>query len=99
MTSYRLQFGRNALRQWKKLDPDTKRQFSKKLESILENPHIPSARLHGFRNSYRVKLRSVGYRLGYKVIDDRLIVLVISVGRRDKDEAYKDFGQHYNEGY
>lgn len=86
MTTYRLEFGKRAQRQWQKLNPDIRNQFKKKLGRVVENPHIPSA-LHGFPNSYRIKLRSVGYRLGYRVIDDRLIVLVIAVGRRDKTRS------------
>jgi mRNA interferase RelE/StbE len=99
LTIYRLAFGKRAQKQWEKLDRNLQNQFKKKLESILVNPHIPSARLHGYPNSYRIKLRSAGYRLGYKVLDDRLIVLVIAVGRRDKDEIYNDFALNYNEGY
>ena len=32
---------------------------------------------------YKIKLRAVGYRLVYEVIDDELVVIVIEVGRRD----------------
>ena len=99
MTTYKLEFGKRAQKQWDKLDHDIKQQFKKKLARILENPHIPSARLHGFQNSYRIKLRKVGYRLGYKVIDDRLIVLVVAIGRRDKSEKYENFALNYDEGY
>jgi non-ribosomal peptide synthetase component E (peptide arylation enzyme) len=38
---------------------------------------------------YKLKLRDLGYRLVYEVIDQRLIVLVIAIGRRDHDEAYQ----------
>lgn len=98
LTTYKLEFGKRAQKQWDKLDHDIKQQFKKKLAQILENPHILSARLHGFQNSYRIKLRKAGYRLGYKVVEDRLIVLVVAVGRRDKDEVYEDFALNYNEG-
>jgi mRNA interferase RelE/StbE len=90
-----LAFGKRAWKQWAKLDPSIKQQFQKKLAALLVNPHVPANRLHGFQNSYRIKLRSAGYRLGYKVVDDRLIVLVLAVGRRDKDEVYADFAAAY----
>ena len=32
---------------------------------------------------YKIKLRSVGYRLVYRVVDEALLVEVITVGRRD----------------
>jgi mRNA interferase RelE/StbE len=34
-------------------------------------------------------LQDLGYRLVYEVIDQRLIVLVIAIGRRDHDGAYQ----------
>ena len=34
-------------------------------------------------------LRSVGYRLVYAVEDDRMVVLVIAVGRRDRSQVYE----------
>ena len=98
MTTYELKFGKQALRNWERLDAAIRRQFQKKLQKVLENPQIPSARLHGYSNSYRIKLRKAGYRLGYKVFDDQVIVLVIAVGRRDKGEVYEDFALNYNEG-
>jgi mRNA interferase RelE/StbE len=95
---YELRFGKHALRQWSKLDLGIRKQFTRKLEKVLHHPHVPSARLHGFKDSYRLKLRKSGYRLGYRVFDDYVVVVVISVGRRDKDEIYRDFAAYYHEG-
>jgi mRNA interferase RelE/StbE len=51
---------------------------------------VASAKLHGdLGNFYKIKLRTVGYRLVYEVIDLKLIVLVIAVGKRNQDEVYK----------
>ena len=46
-------------------------------------------RVSGWRNAYRIKLRKAGYRLGYRVFDERIVIMVIVVERRDKDEAYE----------
>ena len=54
----------------------------------LRNPHVPSAKLHGAKNIYKIKLRSVGYRLVYEVLEREIVVLVIAVGRRDKADFY-----------
>lgn len=48
------------------------------------NPHVPSARLHGSQNRYKIKLWAVGYRLVYEVRDAELVVSVIAVGKRDR---------------
>ena len=51
---------------------------------------MPSARLRGdLQNTYKIKLRDVGYRLVYEVIDQQLVVMVIAIGKRGRNEAYQ----------
>jgi mRNA interferase RelE/StbE len=38
---------------------------------------------------YKIKLRAAGYRLVYRVYDDRIVVQVIAVGKRERNEVYK----------
>ena len=53
-------------------------------------PHVPGAKLRGeLKNTYKIKLRDAGYRLVYEVIDLRLVVLVIAIGKRDKNQVYQ----------
>ncbi|MQR00682.1 addiction module toxin RelE [Glaciimonas sp. GS1] len=65
-------------------------QFKKQLEKRLETPRVPSARLHGrdMKDAYKIKLRDAGYRLVYEVNDMTVTVLVLAVGKRDKNQAY-----------
>ena len=86
---YELAFLEIALKEWRKLDENTRGQFKKKLTERLLTPHVPSSRLSGSTNRYKIKLRSVGYRLVYEVRDAELIVLVVAIGRRDRDAVYK----------
>ena len=87
--NYELDFLEEALKEWRKLDANTRQQFKRKLAERCENPHVPSARLHGASNVYKIKLRRVGYRLVYQVIDKDIVVLVIAVGRRDRQDFYE----------
>ena len=87
--SYELAFLDEALKEWRKLDHTTREQFKTKLAERLQNPKIPSARLHGARERYKIKLRSAGYRLVYQVKDHELLVVVVAVGKRDRNEVYK----------
>ncbi len=87
--SYDLAFLDAALKEWRKLDNTTREQFKSKLAERLENPKVPSARLHGARERYKIKLRNAGYRLVYEVRDQQLIVLVVAVGKRERNEVYK----------
>jgi mRNA interferase RelE/StbE len=86
---YELEFVASALKEWKRLDSNTREQFRKKLRERCENPRIPSAKLSGAKDRYKIKLRSVGYRLVYEVEDDRLVVLVIAIGKREGSAVYE----------
>lgn len=87
--TYKLKFLPSAKREWDKLDNSIKSQFKNKLRKCLENPHIPANKLHNLDCAYKIKLRSVGYRLVYEVDDQEIIVFVIAVGKRENDDVYK----------
>ncbi|OUR62710.1 addiction module toxin RelE [Colwellia sp. 39_35_sub15_T18] len=87
--TYELEFKKSALREWKKLGATVQSQFKKKLEAILNDPHIESAKLSGGNELYKIKLRQAGYRLVYEVNDAIITITVISVGKRDKGKVYK----------
>lgn len=86
---YKLKFLPTALKEWKKLDASIQSQLKKKLKERLQNPHVPASQLYGFENHYKIKLRASGYRLVYEVIEKEIVVLVIAVGKRDKNLVYK----------
>ncbi len=89
MKTYELEFDVDALKEWQKLDGSVKVQFKKQLAKRLVSPHVAAAQLRGdLRNTYKIKLRDVGYRLVYEVIEQRVVIRVIAVGRRDHDEVY-----------
>jgi mRNA interferase RelE/StbE len=57
----------------------------------LHNPFVDSAALSGdLAGCYKIKSKSSGIRLIYKVTESSLILLVISVGKRDGGESYDD---------
>ena len=88
--AYRLAFQDAALAEWKKLDGSVKEPLRRLLKKRLEAPRVKGAELHGdLADCYKIKLRAQGFRLIYQVQDKYLIVLVISVGRRDKNAVYE----------
>jgi mRNA interferase RelE/StbE len=89
LMKYSLKFLPTALKEWKKLDKPIQSQFKKKLSERLEKPHVLPSKLSGFENHYKIKLRASGYRLVYEVIDNALFVLVIAIGKRDRNTVYK----------
>ena len=88
MTTYNLDFFKDAKKEWDRLDNSVRAQFRKKLAQRLANPHVPSARLSGMANCYKIKLRSAGYRLIYQVEDETITVVVVAIGKRERNEAY-----------
>ena len=87
--TYKLDFLVEALKEWKALDASTKEQFKKKLKERLKSPHVPSSKLSGTTNRYKIKLRAIGYRLVYEVIDDEVVVIVVAIGKRERNKVYK----------
>ena len=87
--SYELGFLDDALTEWRKLDGTVREQFKKKLAERLETPRVLSAKLFGHPDRYKIKLRSVGFRLVHEVRDLQLLVVVVAVGKRERSAVYK----------
>jgi len=87
--SYKLEFVSDALKEWKALDATIQKQFKNKLRERLEHPDIAASRLIGSSNRYKIKLRSAGFRLVYEVHQQEVIVLVVAVGKRERNAVYK----------
>lgn len=95
--TYNLEFKQSALKEWSKLGATLKEQFKKKLTERLSNPHIPSAKLSGTDNMYKIKLRQSGYRLVYKVEDNVITVTVLAIGKRERSDVYKKAVKRLND--
>lgn len=88
MVCYRLQFLPAAKAEWDKLDGNIRQQFTKVLLRRLDEPRVPAAALTAMPDCYKIKLRSTGFRLVYRIHDDVLVLLTIAVGKRDRSAVY-----------
>lgn len=95
--SYNLEFKESALKEWKKLDGGIRKQFKKNLAERLERPRVESARLSGMPDCYKIKLKNAGYRLVYQVDDNRIVVIVVTVGKRENLAVYRVAGERVKE--
>ena len=86
--SYKLKFLPSALKEWNKIGSTIREQLKKKLKERLDEPVVSADRLIGFKNHYKIKLRSAGYRLVYEVDQEEISVIVITVGKRERSEVY-----------
>ena len=87
--SYELRFKAEALREWRRLDEVVRGQFKKKLVERLDHPRVPSAKLRGRKDRYKIKLRGAGFRLVYEVRETEVVVVVVAVGKREHSAVYK----------
>ena len=89
MPTYRLKFTAAALAEWKALDGSIKETFRKLLKKRLLQPHLPGSAFKGpLIGCYKIKLRQQGYRLIYTVEDEVLIVLVLTISKRENNAVY-----------
>ena len=91
--SYSLEFRESAWKEWQKLDRPLREQFKAKLQERLDNPRAESARLSGLPDCYKIKLRAAGYRLVYQVFDERVVIVVVAVGKREDSAVYRKAGR------
>ena len=52
------------------------------------HPQSLRSKLRGSTNRYKIKLRAAGLRLIDEVRDQQVLVLVLAVGKRDRNAAY-----------
>lgn len=91
--NFELAFLEEALAEWQRLDGAIQTQLKKKLAERLQVPRVPASKLSGHPDRYKIKLRSVGYRLVYEVRDQQVLVLVIAAGKRDRNAVYRAAAQ------
>lgn len=87
--TYRLEFLPAARKEWDKLGATLREQFKRKLSERLRLPRVQADALHGLPDHFKIKLRAAGYRLVYRVEDERITVVVVAVGRREHSDVYK----------
>ncbi|WP_039905463.1 type II toxin-antitoxin system RelE/ParE family toxin [Acetobacter tropicalis] len=87
--TYKIDLVEQAKKEWRKLPPEIKNQFADKLETLVNDPY-QAPRLRGdLKNCFKIKLKSSGYRLVYKVNEKEIVLLVVAIGKRNNDDIYK----------
>lgn len=79
--TFEIRFTARAVREVRKLDPQTRRRIQAAVELLADNPRLPaSTQLVGGSGEWRI--RTGDYRIIYEIDDDVLLVLVIRIGHR-----------------
>ncbi|AEW77697.1 LOW QUALITY PROTEIN: putative plasmid stability protein StbE, addiction module antitoxin [Aggregatibacter actinomycetemcomitans ANH9381] len=85
--SYIIEFIPSSEKEFRKLDINLRKQFIEKLKERAENPST-IRQITRHERLLKIKLRNVGYHLVYQVIDERIVVKIIAVGKRDRNFVY-----------
>jgi len=77
---YRIEVRPAAARALRKLDPNVRPRIQGAIALLAEDPRPPASRSLRGRPGYRVRVGN--YRILYTVADDRLLVVVVTLGHR-----------------
>ena len=77
---YSVEFSENAADFIRKLDKNTQKRITKKIEELKENPYLGKSLVGNLAGLW--KLRIGDYRVTYKLEREKLIIFIIKVGHR-----------------
>jgi mRNA interferase RelE/StbE len=93
--TFDVDFRPRAKKAFDRLGTADQRQLAAKLKSRCLNPRVPADAVREIPDGYKVKLRSSGIRAIYQVQEGRLVLLVLAIGKREREKAYKDAIREY----
>ena len=82
---YAVEFLPSAVRTLAKLEPVVRRRIARRIDRLAEDPRSGAVKLRGVDDVWRARVGD--YRILYQIEDDRLVVVVISVG--DRRDVYR----------
>lgn len=87
---YKIEFSHLSLKSLKKVPKEDSRKILRKIEALQVDPFPCNVykKIQGEENLYRI--RSGDYRILYRVIDSKVIILILTIGHR-KDIYQKTF--------
>lgn len=95
--AYRVEFLPDAAHEFEALDGSLKRLAAKQIDKLAERPELgaPLGKrmgidLTGYRKTYFGKK---GYRIVYEIQRQRLVILIIGIGKRERAEIYREVAE------
>ncbi|MFT0866361.1 type II toxin-antitoxin system RelE family toxin [Pseudomonas sp. CAM1A] len=87
--TYKLEFLPSALKEWEKLGHTVREQARKKIRERMLSPRVVADAMRDLPDHFKIKLKASGYRVVYRVEDDRVVVVVVAIGKRERGRAYR----------
>ena len=86
---YSIELLPSAQKEWDKLGATIRDQLREKLEERRDRPRVPKDALRDYPGHYKIKLRSSGYRLIYRVVDRTVTIMIVRIGKREQGKVYQ----------
>ena len=90
--AYKVEFLLEAAREFEALDGSLKKIAAKQIDKLAERPELGESlgtrmgiNLTGYRKMYFGKK---GYRIVYEIQRQKLVILIIGIGKREREEIY-----------
>ena len=95
--AYRVEFLPEAAREFEALDGSLKKVTAKQIEKLAERPELgdPFGKRMGIALTGYCKIYfgKRGYRIVYEIQRQRVVVLIIGIGKRERAEIYREIAQ------
>ena len=95
--TYKISFHKEANEDLYSFDGNIKKYIFKEIDKLKTNPilgkplgHVAGVNLTGMRKMYAYNKK---IRIIYRVIEEEIVVYIISIGKREGLEAYKNAGK------
>jgi len=95
--AYKIEFLPEAAREFESLDGSLKRLAAKQIDKLAEKPELGESLgkrfgidLTGYRKMYFGKK---AYRIVYEIQKQRLLVLIIGIGKLEREEIYREVAE------
>jgi len=92
--AYKVEFLSEAAREFDALDGSLKRVAAKQIDKLAERPELgePLGKRMGIDlTGYRkISFGKKGYRIVYEIQRERLMILIIGIGTRERAEIYRE---------
>lgn len=82
-------YDEHAEKCWNKLPADVKKRLVKQIKKICRNPDLAKPLSGDLAGCYKLKLRSLGYRVVYKLDTSQHKLIIITVGVRNNGKIYE----------
>jgi len=86
---YKIELKISARKYLKKIDSNLRKKILRKIEDLKENPLLGQVLKYDLKNLRKLYFQNKKIRIIYRVENKALIIEIISIGKRNKSEIYK----------